>query len=68
MQACFEGLFKTLSDTSDLDAPVIDVKAREVFLVWNCKASGILAATDTFIFDDNAKIASQNVVLTTTVE
>jgi len=66
VQKCFEGLFKTLSNTSDLAAPVIDVNeaALEVFLIWSCKASGIESATDTFIFDSNFKIARQNVVLT----
>jgi len=68
-RACFEGLFKSLSDISDLDAPVQIVKEahkREpgsVFLVWKCPASGYVEATDTFIFDKSAKILRQNVVV-----
>jgi hypothetical protein len=69
-RACFEGLFKSLSDISDLDAPVQIVKeARKhepgsVFLIWRCPASGFVEATDTFIFDKSSKIRRQNVVIT----
>jgi hypothetical protein len=68
-RACFEGLFNSLSDTSDLDAPVQVVKEAQkrepgsVFLVWKCPASGYVEATDTFIFDKSSKILRQNVVV-----
>jgi len=69
---CFTGLFESLHDTSDLAAPEISVKEAQgdepgsVFLIWNCKASGYLEATDTFIFDAAGKIVRQNVVVTYT--
>jgi hypothetical protein len=68
VRACFEGFFKSLTDTSDLDASVQIVKeARKhepgnVFLVWKCPASGYTEATDTFIFDASSRILRQNVV------
>jgi len=66
---CFEGLFKSLSDCSDLAAPIIHVeeatdgKAGQVFLVWKCPASGYERATDTFIFNGAGKITRQHVVV-----
>jgi len=68
-RSCFEGLFKSLHDCSDLAAPIIHVeeaKGRapgQVFLVWNCPASSYHRATDTFIFNSKGKITRQNVVL-----
>ncbi|CAN0001082.1 unnamed protein product, partial [Sphacelaria rigidula] len=58
VRSLFTGLFKVLSDTSDLAAPVIDVSedSKMVFLVWKCPASGFPTATDTFVFSDNLKI------------
>jgi len=62
----FTGLFKTLSDTSGLKAPVIKVDQWEgggmVFLVWACPTSGLPLVTDTFVFDKNFKILRQNIV------
>jgi hypothetical protein len=48
-----------------LDAPVVDVVENPgmVFLVWKCPGSGVLNATDTFLFDENFKITRQNVVV-----
>merc|ERR1719454_862194 len=73
VRSCFEGLFKTLHDCSDLAAPIIHVDESEkwsslktfgqVFLVWNCPASSYHRATDTFIFNSKGKITRQNVVL-----
>jgi len=62
---CFTGLFKSLFDTSDLAAPIIHVEEDTgmVFLVWSAAASGYMHATDTFIFDEDAKIFRQNVVV-----
>jgi ketosteroid isomerase-like protein len=68
VRSCFEGLFANLYDTSDLAAPVITVNEASdhepgsVFLIWKAPASGYSEATDTFIFDTNAKILRQNVV------
>lgn len=64
----FVGLFKNLSDLSDLAAPLIDVReeSKTVFLVWRCPASGFLDATDTFLMNgETNKIYRQNVVLKT---
>jgi hypothetical protein len=62
IQGFFEGLFETLSDTSDLGVQVLDVSEEEgVYLVWSGAASGIVSATDTFIFDDDNKIIRQNI-------
>jgi len=67
IQKFFEGLFATLKDTSDLAAPTIDVTEdpKQVYLIWSCGASGIVSATDSFIFDaaDN-KISRQNIAFT----
>merc|ERR1719446_692730 len=69
VRTCFEGLFSSLYDTSDLAAPVITVREAtdeepgSVFLIWRAPASGYSEATDTFIFDDDAKISRQNVVV-----
>jgi len=69
VRTCFEGLFKSLFDCSNLDAPVQVVREAaagepgSVFLVWKCPASGFAQCTDTFIFDCNSKILWQNVVV-----
>jgi len=60
---CFTGLFATLTDLSTLEAPVVDVTANGVFLVWKCPGMGYQRATDTFLFDSNGKIERQNVVV-----
>lgn len=74
-RSCFEGLFKSLHDCSDLAAPIIHVEevdggykakrgaAGQVLLVWNCPASSYHRATDTFIFNGKGKITRQNVVV-----
>jgi len=65
VEQVFKDLFKKLSDTSDLKAPVqvvTDGSPGEVFLIWSCAASGYKSATDTFIFDEFGKIQRQNVV------
>mmetsp|Transcript_173286 Transcript_173286/g.421506 ORF Transcript_173286/g.421506 Transcript_173286/m.421506 type:complete len:129 (+) Transcript_173286:81-467(+) len=63
----FEGLFKRLSDTSDLAAPVVDIdeEGRTVFLVWKCPASGVVTATDTFVYNSDLMIVRQYIVVTT---
>merc|ERR1711924_457117 len=64
----FTGLFKALHDTSGLAAPAIRVDpgsegiAGSVFLVWRCPTSGFTHVTDTFLFDEDGKIAKQNIV------
>lgn len=64
---CFRGLFQVLQDRSDMEAPVIDVDEakKTVFLAWKCPASGVVSASDTFLFGDDLKIVRQNVDLTT---
>merc|ERR1712164_107880 len=63
----FTGLFKDLHDTSGLAAPAIRVEeasegiAGSVFLVWRCPTSGFTHVTDTFLFDEDGKIAKQNI-------
>jgi len=63
----FTGLFKDLHDTSGLAAPAIRVDpgsegiAGSVFLVWRCPTSGFTHVTDTFLFDEDGKIAKQNI-------
>ena len=32
-----------------------------VFLVWRCPSSGFTHVTDTFLFDEDGKIAKQNI-------
>lgn len=63
----FTGLFQTLSDMSDLAAPLVDVSEdkKMVFIVWRCPASGMGDAADTFLFGDNNKILRQNVAFRT---
>eukprot|EP00904_Undaria_pinnatifida_P007658 jgi/Undpi1/4021/HiC_scaffold_16.g07388.m1 len=63
----FTGLFQTLSDMSDLSAPLVDVSEEKkmVFIVWRCLASGIVDAVDTFLFGDNKKILRHNVAFRT---
>ena len=69
VKECFTGLFKDLSDLSGLAAPAIRVEeasggiAGSVFLVWRCPSSGYTHVTDTFLFDEDGKIAKQNVVI-----
>jgi len=67
IQKFFKGLFAALKDTSDLAAPTIDVTEdpKQVYLIWSCAASGIVSATDSFIFDDDNKISRQNIAFTT---
>ena len=67
VKECFTGLFKDLSDLSGLAAPVVRVEgasegiAGSVFLVWRCPSSGYTHVTDTFLFDEDGKIAKQNI-------
>lgn len=67
VRSCFEGLFKSLFDCSDLAAPIIHVEdgggGGQVFLVWSAAASGYVRATDTFIFNSAGKILRQHVVV-----
>lgn len=64
---CFEGLFKSLFDCSNLGAPIIHVEENagggQVLLVWHAAASGYMRATDTFIFNSEGKIMRQHVVV-----
>ena len=56
--------FGTLTDTSDLAGPVLEISEEDkmVFLVWRAPASGYLDGTDTVIFDDEYKIYRLNLV------
>jgi hypothetical protein len=69
VKECFSGLFKSLKNTKDLEAPVQHVEEcsssgpGHVFLIWSCPASGYKRATDTFIFNSSGKILRQNVVV-----
>merc|ERR1712224_76329 len=64
---CFTSLFAALPDLSGLAAPEIHVDpgsegiAGSVFLVWRCPTSGFTHVTDTFLFDEDGKIAKQNI-------
>jgi len=62
----FTALFAELSDLSTLEAPVCLASEPNlsVFLCWKCPSSGILSATDTFIFGENFKVKQQNIVVT----
>ena len=54
------------TDLSDLAAPLVRVEESPqpmVMLVWENPASGIIKATDTFLFNDAGKIIRQNVVV-----
>jgi len=70
VKKCFAGLFKSLFDMSDIKAPIQVVKEASdsepgsVFLIWSAAKSGYLEATDTFVFDADGKITTQNVVVT----
>jgi ketosteroid isomerase-like protein len=66
IRQCFKGLFSILSDLSSLAAPYIRVEEGDfpsVFLIWQCPSSGIVSATDTFVFDTNGIISYQKVVV-----
>jgi len=71
VRECFEGFFGYMTDISDLAAPVVNVQeatsdiAGNVLLIWKVPASGVMDATDTFVFDkaQPSKILRQNVVL-----
>ena len=67
VREAFVGLFASLPDLSELAAPPVDVsEARsQVLLVWECPSSGVVRATDTFLFDAAGKIVTQNVVMVT---
>ena len=63
----FAGLFGLLTDLSTLAAPVVEVTEapdKQVYLVWKCPGSGVLEATDTFIFGDDNRILRQNIAWT----
>lgn len=63
----FTELFSTMTDLSDLGLPDIELSEEDkmIWIIWRCPASGIVDATDTFIFGDEKKIHRQNVVLKT---
>ena len=66
VEGLFAGLFGALTDLSDLAAPLVRVEESPqpmVMLVWENPASGIVKATDTFLFDNAGKIIRQNVVV-----
>eukprot|EP00904_Undaria_pinnatifida_P007657 jgi/Undpi1/4020/HiC_scaffold_16.g07387.m1 len=56
--------FQVLSDMSGLTAPMLDVSEdkKMVFIVWRCPSSGLVDATDTFVFGGTNKIVRQHVV------
>jgi len=45
-------------------AAEVTEEPRQVYLIWACPTSGIVSATDTFIFDPKFKITRQNIVYT----
>ena len=49
---------------SGLTAPMLDVSEdkKMVFIVWRCPSSGLVDATDTFVFGGTNKIVRQHVV------
>ena len=56
IRAFFQGLFNDLSLCNLLTVPVQDVTEdpRQVFLVWDCPDSGVISATDTFVFESTS--------------
>ena len=62
----YEWVYETMSDTSGLAIPVIQVteNPKQVYVVWSCPSSGVVSATDTFIFDANNTILRQNAAYT----
>jgi len=69
IRGMFLNLFKSITDVSDLAAPLIqrsgdnDGEAKQVFLVWRIPASKTDWATDTFVFDKDNRIIKQNIVV-----
>merc|ERR1711994_772773 len=65
----FDDLFEKITDDCNFETPLMEVTgdgdskaAKQVFFVWEAKASGYKYATATFVFDDNFKITKQNIV------
>ena len=52
IRAFFEDLFAMLTTCELLTVPVQDVteNPRQVFLAWDCPDSGVMSATDTFLY------------------
>jgi len=69
IQGLFTDTFNRI-ETTGVVMPVVDTheatnsEPGSVFLVWSAPASGYVEATDTFIYDDNAKILKHNIVIT----
>merc|ERR1719464_2116720 len=61
----FTGCFQDLPDMTTLEAPVkiVEEDYKQVFLVWKCPSSGVVLASDTFIFGPDNKIKRQNITL-----
>merc|ERR1712014_558199 len=54
----FQQFFGEFVDLSTFSAPVVDIDedAGQVFIVWKCPSSGILAANETLIYSSSFKI------------
>lgn len=62
----YEGLFRIMADSSTFAAPVEEVieHPKQVFLVWSCPSSGVVSASETFLYGDDFKISRQNFTVT----
>ena len=52
IRAMFESFFAMLTKCELLTVPVMEVteEPKQVFLVWDCPDSGVMSATDTFLY------------------
>ena len=52
IRAFFQGLFAMLTTCELLTVPVLEVTETpmQVYLVWDCPDSGVMSATDTFVY------------------
>ena len=52
IRSFFEGLFTVLTKCELLTVPVMEVteEPKQVYLVWDCPDSGVMSATDTFLY------------------
>eukprot|EP00929_Paragymnodinium_shiwhaense_P122446 TRINITY_DN95181_c0_g1_i1.p1 TRINITY_DN95181_c0_g1~~TRINITY_DN95181_c0_g1_i1.p1 ORF type:complete len:142 (+),score=41.25 TRINITY_DN95181_c0_g1_i1:31-426(+) len=69
IREAFTNLFAKIGDNmGTVEMPVVapyETPFRGVFITWNCKAAGIISATDTFVLTEDYKVAFQSVVITT---
>jgi ketosteroid isomerase-like protein len=68
VRAAFAEQFASMSDPSDLEAPVVQVDESRgtAFIVWKNQASGYRHGTDSIMADSSDKIVSQHIVVSKT--